>query len=118
MTSVSLALLVSVSAAAVPDAGGQLDAEIIRREIRGHHLRTWGCYERNLAADSVTDFRVVLTFTISPAGQVDGVEARSSISAPDVESCLVAEAKTWRFPKPKGGPVPVRYPFIFKADED
>ncbi len=102
------------------DAGAVgLDQELIRREIRSHHTRTWACYERNLSSESVTDFRVVLTFVITPSGHVEAVKASSSIAYAEVESCLISEAKSWRFPKPVGGgAVNVRYPFIFKADED
>ena len=98
--------------------GGALDQELIRREIRTHHEKTWACYERYLGPESVTDFRVALTVSIAPSGRVESVQAKSSIAHSDIESCLVSEAKTWRFPKSKSGAVNVRYPFIFKADED
>ena len=102
------------------DAGqaGGLDQELIKREIRTHHDHTWACYERYLGPESVTDFRVVLTVSITPSGHLESVQAKSSIAHPDIESCLIAEAKTWRFPKSKSGAANVRYPFIFKADED
>lgn len=113
-------LLVALTLTAALDGGmqGKLDPEVIRKEIRAHHEQTWSCYEKNLSPDSVTDFRVVLTFVVLGSGQVDSVTAKSSTATPDVEACLVNEAKSWRFPKPKGGAVPVRYPIIFKADED
>jgi len=114
----TLGALTLIAALALDAGQTGLDQELIRREIRSHHARTWACYERNLAADSVTDFRVVLTFVVTPSGQVESVQAKSSIAYADVEACLVSEAKSWRFPKFSGSAVPVRYPFIFKADED
>lgn len=112
-------LLAALAGRGAVDAGMTgLDQELIRREIRANHARTWACYERNLSAESVTDFRVVLTFVVAPSGQVEAVQAKSSIASADVEACLIAEAKTWRFPKFIGSAVSVRYPFIFKADED
>ncbi len=97
---------------------GALDQEVIKREIRTHHEHTWACYERTLGPESVTDFRVALTVSIAPSGHVESVQAKSSSAQPEVESCLIAEAKTWHFPKSKSGAKNVRYPFIFKADED
>ncbi len=97
---------------------GGLDQELIKREIRTHHEKTWACYERYLGPESVTDFRVALIVSIGPSGRVESAAAKSSIAHPDIESCLIAEAKTWRFPKSKSGAANVRYPFIFKADED
>ncbi len=113
-------LLLMLTLTAALDAGmqGKLDPEVIRKEIRAHQEHTWSCYEKNLSPDSVTDFRVVLHFVVLGSGHVDAVSAKSSTPTPDVEACLVNEAKTWRFPKPQGGAVPVRYPIIFKADED
>jgi TonB family protein len=119
VTFTQLMVVASMGAHLTLDAGqGVLEQELIKKEIRAHHERTWSCYERNLEPESVTDFRVALTFVISPSGHVEAAQAQSSISHPEIEACLVAEAKTWRFPRPKGGAVSVRYPFIFKADED
>lgn len=118
MSLIELMVWLSVTAAAVDGGAGALDNETVRRVIREHHAHTWACYEKNLSADSVTDFRVALTLVISASGQVESAVANSSTSGPEIEACLVAEAKTWRFPKRSGGPLSIRYPFIFKADED
>ena len=56
--------------------------------------------------------------------EVESVQGRGSRAVPDavvrelraeVERCIGAKIRTWKFPKPKGGGIViVRYPFVFK----
>jgi hypothetical protein len=32
-----------------------------------------------------------------------------------VASCVSSSIKQWKFPQPRGGSVPVSYPFLFRA---
>ena len=96
---------------------GGLSKEIIRRLIRRHLNELKYCYQRQLRRDPSLYGRLVLTFTISPTGQVPVASVKSStINNRQVETCAVKAVRRWLFPKPTGGGVvKVTYPFVFRA---
>jgi hypothetical protein len=95
-------------------ATGDLDKNIIRRYIRRKLPRIRHCYEKELLVKPGLAGTVVTQFQISPAGTVQGANAKG-IGSKEVESCVAAAIKSIQFPKPKGGGyVNVRYPFTFQ----
>jgi hypothetical protein len=95
-------------------ATGDLDKNIIRRYIRRKLPRIRHCYEKELLVKPALSGTVVTQFQISPAGSVQGANAKG-IGNGNVESCVAAAIKSIQFPKPKGGGyVNVRYPFTFQ----
>jgi TonB family protein len=92
---------------------GNLDKEIIRRTVRQHLNEVRFCYEEELARKPSLAGRVVTQFTIGPTGKVIvSVLQSSTLSAPAVESCVVAATRRWQYPAPDGGGiVTVTYPF-------
>lgn len=95
-------------------ATGDLDKNIIRRYIRRKLPRIRHCYEKELLVKPRLAGTVVTQFQISPAGSVQGANAKG-ISNSNVEGCVAAAIKSIQFPKPKGGGyVNVRYPFTFQ----
>jgi TonB family protein len=92
---------------------GSLDKEIIRRIVRRHINEVRYCYDQALALKPTLGGRVVVRFTIAPAGNVlASVLASSTLGSVAVESCVVNAVKRWEFPKPEGGGlVIVSYPF-------
>jgi TonB family protein len=92
---------------------GGLDKEIVRRVVRAHLNEVRYCYERSLVRRPSLAGRVVVNFTIAPAGRVlASVLQSSTLGDNAVEACVVDAIRRWDFPKPDGGGVViVSYPF-------
>jgi len=96
-----------------PSAQGDLDKAIIRRYIKRNIQKIQYCYEKQLLAKSNLAGTVQTQFLITPQGNV--ATATGSGVDPAVSSCVAGVIKGIQFPKPKGGgPVQVKYPFIFR----
>jgi TonB family protein len=95
---------------------GSLDKNIIRRVIKRHLAEIRFCYvSRGLAANRKLAGQIRVQFIISPTGRVTQVVvASSSLNHAGTHACIRAAIRRWRFPKPEGGIVVVRYPFRFK----
>ncbi|MEP6654922.1 MAG: TonB family protein [Myxococcales bacterium] len=93
---------------------GALDKEIVRRVVRLHLNEIRYCYEQELVRVPQLSGRLVVQFTIAPAGQVIAAFLQSSTLAnARVENCAVQAVRRWPFPKPEGGGlVTVSYPFV------
>jgi TonB family protein len=96
---------------------GSLSAEVIRRVVRRHINEVRFCYEQELTRNPTLAGRVVVTFVISPTGDVPSSSVASSTMAnARLEGCLVRAVRRWNFPAPEGGGiVTVNYPFDFSA---
>lgn len=100
-----------------PTIMGSLDKEIIRRVIKQHLAQIRYCYEKELVRSPGLFGKVATRFTISANGRVQSASvAQSTLKNSEVERCITAKIRTWKFPKPKGGGIViVKYPFIFKT---
>ena len=100
-----------------PDVDGTLSRKIIRRVVRQHRRELQYCYEKRLQRDRSLEGRVVVEFTISPAGDVISAlvdESRSSLQDSRLGQCLTGKVRHWSFPvDDKPGVVEVVYPFDF-----
>jgi hypothetical protein len=96
--------------------GGTLSREAIQRVVSKHMHKIQACYERQLLVNRGLAGKIVFDWVISPGGSVASArQARSTVASTAVSSCILAEIKRWRFPKPVGGSVQVRYPFVFRV---
>jgi outer membrane biosynthesis protein TonB len=95
---------------------GGLHPDQINAVIRRNQGQVIYCYERGLQTKPDLSGRVAVNFVISPGGQVSAATvAHTSLSAKQVESCILGKLRAWRFPKPKGNvAVKVTYPFLLK----
>jgi hypothetical protein len=97
-------------------SSGQLDVEQLRREMRNRVGALRSCYERALKRTPQLSGKLILRFTIVPAGTVTGVQLESdSLDDADMASCVRRLALGWRFPAPQGGPMEVSFPFVFQS---
>jgi TonB family protein len=111
-----LLLLATTSAVAQP---GDIDRTAIRDEIRRHVGEVRHCYERALAAGQ-PDLagRVVIRFTIIPAGKPIAVTVQESeLPNPAFESCVAGVFRRMRFPPfPRtSAPIHITYPLMFRS---
>ncbi|HYV47252.1 MAG TPA: AgmX/PglI C-terminal domain-containing protein [Myxococcaceae bacterium] len=93
---------------------GGLDPELVRRVIKSHRDQIRYCYEVELAGNASLAGKVAVKFLIGVEGQVATSQVvESTVNSPDLDRCVNGRVQSWVFPKPKGGVVNVRYPFVF-----
>ena len=81
--------------------------EVLRRVIRQHLPELRVCSKADLG-------RVVVHFTIDPAGNVKNATSAAGVTVPsDVATCVTAAFGAMKFPEPQGGSVIVDYPVVF-----
>jgi len=96
---------------------GSLNKDLIRRVFQQQRPKFKYCYEKALLRDPQLSGKLVLRVVIGGDGKVTTVEIDrgSTLGSEEVSSCVLAAAKTMRFPTPAGGgQVIVKYPFLFR----
>lgn len=91
---------------------GAIDKMAVRKVVREHFEALRSCYETTLLANPSIAGTVVAKFTIQLDGTTQDVTA--SGVHPDVEACVAAKVRSFKFPKPDAPKVEVAYPFTFK----
>jgi TonB family protein len=94
-------------------SSAELSSEYVQRVVIQHRDDVRACWV-SAHADTLTGV-VTMSWTIKPDGHVEQASiTRSTLQHAKVESCLVREVSSWRFP-PLGSPsVKVSYPFAFQ----
>ncbi len=101
---------------AIRATGGHLDRAAIQRVVSQHMHQVQACYERQLLTNPGLSGKIVFDWVISTSGSVSSArQVRSSMRTPAVSSCILKLIRSWRFPRPVGGSVQVRYPFVFRV---
>ena len=100
-----------------PVVMGALPPEVIKKVINENKQQIRYCYEVELQRNQNLEGRVMMSWIIAATGSVAKVRvANSSLNNPNVERCIAAKIKTWKFPAPAGGGiVEVNYPFVLQA---
>jgi len=95
---------------------GGLDRDQINAVIQRNRGEITYCYERGLQQDPSLAGRVEVKFVINPVGRVSTAQvANTSLSARQVENCIVSRLRNWKFPSPIGKVnVRVTYPFLLQ----
>ncbi len=98
------------------ESSSPLDRELIRQVIHSHRDQIRYCYEQMLTQAPDLGGKVAIRFVISGEGVVTASHVtESSTASAQLDNCVAGRARTWVFPKPKGGGlVAVTYPFVFK----
>jgi TonB family protein len=101
-----------------PAVDGQLDPNIVVKEVRARMSAIKACYERALKRNPNLSGKVVVRWTITAAGTVSGVDIdQDSLGDSEVTNCIKGLVARWRFPAPSGGSVEVSFPFVFQASQ-
>lgn len=73
------------------------------------------CYEKALISKPNLSGKVEFEWTIKVNGSVTGVRRLgNTLGEASVASCVARVLKGLKFPKPRGGPVTVKFPFMFQ----
>jgi outer membrane biosynthesis protein TonB len=101
-----------------PAVDGQLDPNIVVREVKARMGAIKACYERALKRNPGLAGKIAIRWTITGAGTVTGVDVdQDSMGDSEVTNCMKSRIATWRFPAPSGGAVEVSFPFVFQASQ-
>lgn len=96
-------------------SGGSLSKAEVLKVIQKNQARISACYERQLMKSPNLSGKLTIAWVIKPNGRVASVkQVLSSIKDAKLKSCVFGVVKKMRFPKPKGGSVKVKYPFVFQ----
>ncbi|MDB4998129.1 MAG: hypothetical protein JWM74_5561 [Myxococcaceae bacterium] len=92
----------------------QLTPINIRATVKAHSADISSCFDiAKLKTPSLAG-SIKLTALIDPRGHVTSVSiTKSTVQDPFVESCLVHEFGSWRFPNSGGAPSYFDYTFVF-----
>jgi pSer/pThr/pTyr-binding forkhead associated (FHA) protein len=98
---------------------GGLTADEVGRIIRRHWNEIKYCYEKELSKNPNLAGKVGVYFEIGPVGDVTVAQVKETdLHDNNVEECMLANVRRWKFPNPRGGGVVnVNYPFIFQAQQ-
>ena len=99
-----------------PTILGGLDKSLIDAVIKRNMSQIRYCYQRQLAKNPSLSGKIKVKFVIAKDGSVSKASIDSSTmggAGKPVQSCIVGRFKKFKFPKPNGGIVIVKYPFIF-----
>jgi outer membrane biosynthesis protein TonB len=101
-----------------PAVDGDLDPNMVAKEVRTRLGAIKACYERALKRNPNLSGKVVIHWTITQAGTVSGVDVeQDTLGDAEVASCIKSLIARWRFPAPSGGSVDVSFPFVFQASQ-
>jgi hypothetical protein len=97
---------------------GRLEPALVEKTVNAGRYQLRLCYElalrRNQAAKGTMEWR----WLINTTGQITDLDLlQSSIKDDELVKCVHDKIANWKFPKPKGGSVEVRYPFEFYRDK-
>jgi len=97
-----------------PEQREERSARTIARVVAAHTGAIRYAYNRELRRKPSLRGKIVLTFTISPEGEVKECHIEeSAMNWPPLEDSLVRMVRTWKFPRIPEGDVTVSYPLVF-----
>jgi TonB family protein len=95
-------------------SSGQRQSNVIRSIVESHRVGIEYAYKKYLKSDPTLSGKITVQFTISAGGSVTSVSViSSSIGLSSLESDIVSQIYSWRFPPITEGNVTVIYPFVF-----
>lgn len=95
------------------EVDGGLDRAAVREVVRARIADVRGCYNTELLDDPAVAGRIVLAFTVTPAGDVREASVAESTMPARFDACVRAAVTTWAFPASER-PTEIRYPFALE----
>ncbi len=95
---------------------GKIDRASVESVFRRRKGAIQSCYERALKVNSQVQGKVVIRFTIGPAGTVTDISvAENSTGDSQIGACIAEKVRAWPFPPPDEGSVTFVYPFMLTS---
>jgi outer membrane biosynthesis protein TonB len=100
---------------ASPDVeSGQVDREKLMAYVRQRRSAIVNCYEKELKRNPSLKGKVVVRFSITPAGRTSEIEIEeNTLGNEAVSSCIRTVIRGWVFPFKPDGETSVAFPFVF-----
>jgi outer membrane biosynthesis protein TonB len=101
-----------------PHAGStrQLSAQEVQHVVSTHRASIRACYDPESWRNPSLSGRVTLQWLVKADGSVDGAHvAQSTLDNSVVESCMVKDVTSWRFPA-ANGESNITVPFVFSGE--
>ena len=108
---------IHVGSGGAPGVSGGLSQGEVSGVIRSQHNAIRHCYEKILQKQPNAAGKVTMRFVIGANGSVLTTSVQQdTIRSSELNSCIIARIRTWKFPKPAGGQkVTISYPWVFKG---
>lgn len=91
-----------------------VDRDALARYVRARLKAIQNCYEKELKRNPSLKGKVVVRFTITPAGRTGEIEIEeNTLGNEAVGACIRTVIRSWVFPFKPDDEVPVAYPFVF-----
>ncbi|MFT7621206.1 MAG: TonB family protein, partial [Myxococcota bacterium] len=92
---------------------GKLDGSVVTKVLKRRSTAFRACYESRLKVNPGLSGKVVIKFTIGPAGRITNIKATSNSTGDTaVAQCIVNKVKRFRFNPPENGSVTFTYPIV------
>lgn len=93
---------------------GQRQSNVIRSVVESHRIGIEYAYKKYLKSDPTLQGKITVQFVISADGSISKVSIISStVGHSGLETDIVSQIYSWRFPAITEGSVTVVYPFVF-----
>ena len=95
---------------------GKVDGSAVSKVFSRRKKAIKVCYEQQLKKDPSLKGKVVIKFTIGPAGRVTSISVeKNSTGSSAVGTCIANKVKSWKFPEPEGGSVTFQNQFVLSS---
>ena len=106
--------LVGTAVARQVSVAGGMDREVVAKVINSRLVEVSACAERALLKGTSVVGKLVVEWQISNVGAVKSAQTKvSTLRNPELEACVVARIRTWRFPQTSSGGT-IAFPFLFR----
>lgn len=97
---------------------GKLAPALVERTISAGRYQLRLCYELALRRNQALKGSMEWRWQIDTQGRISNLDLlQTSIKDDELVRCVYDKIANWKFPKPKGGSVEIRYPFEFSRDK-
>lgn len=95
---------------------GSVDPSAIKSVFARRKGAVQYCYEKALKVNEKLKGKVVIQFTIGPAGRITSISVtENSTGDASVGQCIMDKVRSWKFTPPEGGAVTFSFPFVLST---